>query len=87
MTLLTDDFVRRCQTTVLDVEYGDRDITIRRTRAQGAELEVAEGGIVLGYLTPYSSTERGAVSVRRHHPGILPRVFRTLDDALDEICR
>ncbi|GAA4762437.1 hypothetical protein [Microbacterium gilvum] len=86
MILLTDEFVRSCRSTPFEVTYGDRDITIRRTRAQGAELEVVEGDVVIGYLTPYGSTERGAISAR-HHPGILPRVFRTLDDALDEIVR
>ncbi len=90
---LSDDFIRAAQRESFNVRYVDeREITLRGTTAiryfsgltSHAELEIVENDQIVGYITPYSSSEHGAVQAQGLDLG-LPRLFRTLDDALREV--
>lgn len=90
---LNDEFVRAVQREPLKVTYGEkREVTLRSTTAtryfgglpSRADLEIVENDEVVGYITPYSDSEHGAVRAQLFDLG-LPRVFRTLDEALREV--
>ncbi|MEL4317435.1 hypothetical protein WJX64_00300 [Leifsonia sp. YIM 134122] len=90
-TWLTEEFIAGAQHEPLAVTFGEHDLTLRRSAARrdgtpgyGAELEVVEGDVVLGYITPYSEHEHGAVRADQFHVA-LPVLHRTLDGALGEI--
>lgn len=90
---LDEEFVRAAQREPFKVIYGDkREIMLRATTAtrlfgglpSRADLEIVENGKIVGYITPYSNSEHGAVRASFYEMG-LPRVFRTLDEALREV--
>jgi hypothetical protein len=72
------------------VEHKGESLTVRqsnrRAGMQQAELEVVRDGEVIGYITPYTRDERGAVAAR-DFGAPAPVIVRTLENALDEILR
>lgn len=85
---LSDQFVAATRQKAIEVSYAGRTLTISASNAVTglirAELVVRDGETVLGYITPYSSSERGATKARFFGMGA-PRVFSTLEEALTEI--
>ena len=90
---LNDEFICAAQREPFKIIYGEtREITLRTTTAARyigrlasyAELEILENDKIVGYITPYANNEHGAVKAQLFDAG-LPRVFRTLDDALREV--
>lgn len=90
-TYLTRQFVQDAQRNSYSLTFDGREITLAATEERTfgsfpfvAELQVEEGGAVLGYITPYGDNEHGAVRERLFGQ-IAPALFRTLDEALLEI--
>jgi len=90
---MTNQFIQEAQRSGYSLTYDGREIALAATQERTwgsagftAELEVLEGDAVVGYITPYTDDEHGAVSERRFGQ-VAPAVFRTLEDALREILR
>lgn len=87
-TALDTRFVGAAKRQPVTLEHGGRTVTLSASTARSmlihADLQVVEDGELLGYITPYSENEHGAVKARFFSLGA-PRVFRTVEDALDEI--
>ena len=87
---LDTSFVEGAQREPVSVLYGNWEVTFRQTtaatNAHGAHnpvLEVASNGKVIGYITPYSGREFGAIAA--HLLGGMPHIVPTVEDALREI--
>lgn len=91
MTSLSPQFIRAAQRDPITVLHRGVDVTLRDTNAAihglvgyKAELAVVVDGDVVGYITPYSEAEHGAVKASGFGVG-MPALFRDLEGALDEI--
>ncbi len=91
MTSLSSTFIAGTQHSPVSIQFADRDILMRNTNARtggalgyGAELQVVDGGEVVGYITPYSDDEYGSIKASMFGQ-ILPRLCRSVDEALHEI--
>lgn len=82
---LTNEFIAIAQRDPFSVAFGDRTLVLRATNASSgmvaAELEIVDGGDVIGYVTPYGDNERGVVQSASFGQ-VAPRIYRSLDDAL-----
>ncbi len=88
MTNLDANLVQSLRKTAQSFERNGVSFTLRATGARAglfaAELEVVRDGEVVGYITPYSDREHGATKAALF--GITaPRLFGTLEEAIDEI--
>jgi hypothetical protein len=87
MPYLDDAFVARTQANGYSFSYADRLYTLTASRQRQADLElIDDAGEVVGYITPYGSGERGAVSAA-FFGHVAPSLFRDLDSAVGEILR
>lgn len=88
-TALDSRLVAAAKREPMTVAHRGRTVTLTASTARAfmitADLAVVEEGEIIGYITPYSNTEHGAVRARYFLIGGAPEVFRTLEDALDEI--
>lgn len=85
MTMLGSQFISRARRTPLDVEIDGHQLTLRASRARtdvmAADLEIVEGGEVLGFVTAWSGTQSGVVSDRLFGL-IAPAIFSDLETGI-----
>lgn len=88
MTNLDEKLVQSLRQSARTFDRGGASYTLQATRARAglvvADLEVVREGDVVGYITPYTDREHGAVRAGLFGQ-VLPRVVSTVEAALDEI--
>lgn len=85
---LTPNFIQHAQRTPVRVDYKDMELVIEATSVRAGflipELQIRNGDTVIGYITPYTENEHGAVQAQQL--GVAPPpLFRTLEEAVREI--
>jgi hypothetical protein len=88
MTTLGDQFAAQVHRQPVTITRGDRNFLIRPSHAQAetvkAYMEIVENDEVIGYFTEYGNNESGVVPARLFGYG-LPKIFGTVEDALDDL--
>ena len=88
MISLDDDFVSAAREHRISIDLNDKTYEFAATDATDgsvtADLEVRRDGVVVGYITPYSHSERGAVKATALSTGT-PAVFHTVEGAIEAI--
>lgn len=91
--ILDNAFIAAARNEPFSIEYRESIYTFRATNAvrylgpatSHADLELIDAdGNVVGYITPYTDREHGAVQARFLDVGT-PRLVRTIEDAVREI--
>lgn len=88
MTYLDESFVSRAKHADVSVQYDGEMYRFTGTTASSglmaADLAVYRGDQLVGYITPYSKVEHGAVKSGDFGFG-LPRLFRSVEEAIAEL--
>jgi hypothetical protein len=92
VTLLDKKFIDQAQKSAIEIDHGshvarfeaaDPD-TQTTTLGPAAELSVVVDGILVGFITSYTDDEHGVVAVGEPD-GAVPRTFRTVEGALEQL--
>lgn len=92
MTRLNSKFVAKAQVSPVDYDHGDHTVRFQATEAKDdaepgdprADLEVTMDGHTIGYITPFTDDEHGAISAEQLGE-IVPPTFRTVEGALEQL--
>jgi hypothetical protein len=92
VTLLDKKFIDQAQRSSIEIDHGSHVARFEApepgaevtTLGPAAELSVSVDGILVGFITSYTDDEHGVVSIN-DTDGAVPRTFRTVEGALEQL--